>query len=125
MDYVSLAVRTENKDFEGIKGRLTNDVIRLLHGVIGIGTEVGEIFDSKDSSNLKEELGDACWYIALCCDSMGIRLEDLEQDPTFAPYTDAEFTGLGLDQLFLKQKMASRVGMGLDYVKKQDRKSVV
>ena len=118
MDYVRLAVRTENKDFEGIKGRLTNDMIRLLHGAMGIGTEVGEIFDSEDSSNLKEELGDVCWYIALCCDSMGIRLEDLEQDPTFEPYTELEIMDLGLDYLLMKQKMASRAGMGLDYVKK-------
>lgn len=44
---------------------------KVLHGVIGICTEAGELFKALmadttiDRVNIKEELGDVCWYIAI------------------------------------------------------------
>lgn len=58
---------------------------RLLHAAIGICTEAGEFFDplkkylfySKpyDVVNLREELGDLLWYIAIACDALDTTIE--------------------------------------------------
>jgi NTP pyrophosphatase (non-canonical NTP hydrolase) len=49
----------------------------LLHGAIGVATESGEILDAikkhlyygkpLDIPNLREEIGDVMWYLALLC----------------------------------------------------------
>ena len=54
---------------------------RLLHAGIGIATESGEFLDALkkhvfygkdlDRVNLKEELGDLLWYIAIAMDELG------------------------------------------------------
>jgi NTP pyrophosphatase (non-canonical NTP hydrolase) len=88
-EYQKLAELTENKDFEGIAKRLTRDVcrIRLDHAQKGLCTEVGEFTDALkkyveydaplDYVNLAEEIGDLMWYIALACNALDIRLEDV------------------------------------------------
>ena len=53
-----------------IAGKFTTAEDRdILHGVIGIITEAGELAENllygKSIDNLKEELGDVMWYIAL------------------------------------------------------------
>jgi len=65
-------------EFEDLPGLKSSTSIRLLHGIIGIATESGELIenlsewvssDSKptpDTTNIKEELGDLLWYIAVC-----------------------------------------------------------
>lgn len=61
--------------------------IRLNHAVLGLGGEVGELAGAVerwiyyggelDSLNIKEELGDLLWYIALACNVKGFSLEDV------------------------------------------------
>ncbi len=61
--------------------------IRLLHAAIGIAGEAGEInscvenwlYYGKDLDRgaLESELGDLLWYVALACNALGIRLEDV------------------------------------------------
>lgn len=86
--YISDAIRTESKNFEAMNTRLSNDGIkRLLHAGIGISTESGEFLDALkkhifygkelDRVNLKEELGDLFWYIAIACDELGIEFEPI------------------------------------------------
>lgn len=58
---------------------------RLLHGSIGLCTEVGELQDALkkhliygkplDLVNVGEELGDILWYLALVADAAGTTLE--------------------------------------------------
>lgn len=58
---------------------------RLLHAAIGICTEAGEFFDPLkkylfygklyDEVNLREELGDLLWYIAVACDALDTTVE--------------------------------------------------
>lgn len=53
---------------------------RLLHAAIGMTTESGEFIDAikkylfygkqLDKTNLKEEIGDLLWYIAIACDAL-------------------------------------------------------
>ncbi len=86
--YISDATRTESKNFEAMNTRLHNDGIkRLLHAGIGISTEAGEFLDALkkhifygkelDRVNLKEELGDLFWYIAIACDELDIEFEPI------------------------------------------------
>lgn len=75
-DYIEEAKRTESTVFNIQRG---DD--RLLHAGIGIATESGEFLDALkkhvfygkdlDRVNLKEELGDLLWYIAIAMDELG------------------------------------------------------
>lgn len=86
-EYVEGVLRTESIDFIAIRERLSNDkVLRLLHAVMGIATESGELLDALkkhlfygkplDIVNIKEELGDKEWYTALALDTL---LSDYEE----------------------------------------------
>ena len=75
-EYQRLAEITESKDFDVIRQRMTTiRSIRLIHSILGLASEVGEIADQLKKSifygkdldvvNLAEELGDVFWYEAL------------------------------------------------------------
>jgi len=61
----------------------------LLHGAIGISTEAGEILDAfkkhlyygkeLDVINIKEEIGDIMWYVAILCRELDLSMEDILQ----------------------------------------------
>jgi len=61
----------------------------LLHAAIGLVTESGEMIDAIKKSlfygkpldivNVKEELGDIAWYLALACESLGTDLPTVFQ----------------------------------------------
>jgi len=80
-DYIKLAVRTESQ-FNPITGIAFTRDERLLHAAMGMVTESGELIDAikkhlfygkpVDKVNMKEEIGDVCWYVALACDVLGI-----------------------------------------------------
>ncbi len=56
--------------------------IRLLHSVVGLTGEVGELAaaaerwiyygQTLDRTNVKEEIGDCFWYLALACNALGL-----------------------------------------------------
>ena len=58
---------------------------RLLHYVLGVGTEAGELQDAVkrviaygkplDAVNIKEEIGDVLWYLARLCALTNVTLE--------------------------------------------------
>lgn len=78
-DYIQNAVKTESIHFN-VTGRE-----RLLHAGIGLATESGEFLDALkksifygkelDTVNLKEELGDVLWYMAIAMDVLGTDFE--------------------------------------------------
>lgn len=87
-EYVKHAVVTESNNYAEIGGRLAEtQSIRLLHAAIGLCTEAGEIQDALkkslfygkplDTVNLKEEIGDIMWYVALACDALGADLGEI------------------------------------------------
>ncbi len=59
--------------------------IQILHGVVGCATEVGEMAEAVtkaydegvpvDLVNLKEEMGDILWYMAILMDALGTNFE--------------------------------------------------
>lgn len=75
--YQSLALRTESHSLPLVGDPHDS---RLLHAGIGLATEAGEFLDplkkflfygkSVDKTNLKEEIGDMLWYIAIACDAL-------------------------------------------------------
>jgi NTP pyrophosphatase (non-canonical NTP hydrolase) len=87
-EYIQNAIRTESTDFNSMNDRLTHDgTKRLLHAGIGLSTEAGEFLDALkkhifygkelDRVNLKEEMGDLFWYLAIACDELGVEFEPL------------------------------------------------
>lgn len=53
---------------------------RILHGIVGVATESGELIEnvikqlnnkSIDNINIAEEIGDVCWYQAILVDALG------------------------------------------------------
>lgn len=78
--FINDAIRTESQEFN-----VDKIDPRLLHGVIGLCTESGELLDALkktlfynkplDVVNVKEELGDLLWYIAIIMDSIGTNFD--------------------------------------------------
>lgn len=86
--FIKGALKTESCNYERAKLKIANiKTIRLLHALLGINTENGELQDNLkkflfygkdlDVNNIKEELGDLLWYIALACDNLNITFEEL------------------------------------------------
>lgn len=76
-EYQALAARTEKP--------LPTQIDRLVHGFMGLATEVGEmggpikagaIYGKPlDAENLREELGDLLWYVALVANALEADLD--------------------------------------------------
>jgi len=84
-EYQQLALRTEHTP------ALFNEKVepgreRVLHGLMGVCTEAGELMDplkreliygkGLDEVNVMEECGDLLWYIALALDAAGYTMEE-------------------------------------------------
>lgn len=92
-EYQALAMRTSNKSLSPDDS--------LANGVMGLCGESGECADmvkklffqgrELDVSHFSKELGDVLWYIALCCESLGLQMDDVMQqnvDKLSARYPD-------------------------------------
>ena len=87
-EYMEGVLKTESCDFEKIKERMTDAIIRLNHAITGICTEAGEIADGLkkhifygkplDKVNMVEELGDLYWYINIAQDVLDITTEEVQ-----------------------------------------------
>lgn len=84
-DYVSEALRTEGS-YSAVNQRLSSNA-RLMHAALGLVTESAEFTDAlkkhiyygkpADAVNLKEELGDIFWYLAIATVELGVSFEDI------------------------------------------------
>ena len=87
-DFIGKALRTESTNFNSLidtKGN-TYSTPRLVHACFGMQTETAEFTDAVkkslfygkplDTTNLKEELGDALWYIAIAMDELDTDFEE-------------------------------------------------
>lgn len=77
-EYLNLSEKTLSTEFHCGK-----QVENLLHGVIGILTELDELYEWNDEVNKKEEVADIFWYIALLDRELNLNLElsTFEKDP--------------------------------------------
>ena len=81
MKFIEQALRTESVP----NIEMTEDLTRLLHAALGLQTESAEFSDQikrhifygtpLDKVNLKEELGDQLYYIAIALDVLGSDFE--------------------------------------------------
>ena len=76
-DYKELALRTESTKLPLTEETVTRGLSnRLFHAILGIQTEINEIYDAiedknytdYDIVNILEEFGDMSWYLAIACD---------------------------------------------------------
>jgi NTP pyrophosphatase (non-canonical NTP hydrolase) len=84
MNYIEQALRTESITCV----TLDTGKSRLLHAAMGIDTEGGEFTDSLkkhifygvelDLVNLREEIGDIFWYLAIACYELGVSFEEVQ-----------------------------------------------
>lgn len=82
--YTAQALRTESPITPALQTRLQQQA-RLVHAVLGLQTEAGELADPVkkhiyygrplDLINLREEIGDCLWYLALAANALGTTLE--------------------------------------------------
>ena len=88
-EYVELAIKTDHPNYQEPVNRIDKPMARLLHGAVGLVTESAEVLDAfkkhifygrvLDYVNIKEELGDVLWYIAIMCNEMDIDMESIMQ----------------------------------------------
>lgn len=97
-EYQNLAGQTECDEEAASRRRSLYDVgagkklppllaTRLSHAAFGLSTETGELTDALkkwlyygqnlDTANIKEELGDCLWYIALACNALGFNMNEV------------------------------------------------
>lgn len=87
-EYIKNACKTESNDFNQIGARISDEgTIRLMHGAIGLTTEAGEFIDALkkhvfygkelDRVNLKEEMGDMFWYLAIIADELDVDFSEI------------------------------------------------
>lgn len=79
-EYIRSVLRSESPNFNNVNRR-------VLHGVLGCVTESGELVDtvkkslfygrSLNEENIKEEIGDIFWYIAVICNEMNWSFEEV------------------------------------------------
>lgn len=65
-EYIPLAMQT-NSDTVGTHGRASLD---FMHGAAGLVTELYEHEYAETNLHQDEEIGDCCWFIALCYESI-------------------------------------------------------
>jgi NTP pyrophosphatase (non-canonical NTP hydrolase) len=89
-DYIKNAIKTEVSDYDPVVKRLSDaKMARILHGIIGISTESGELLDAikkhlmygkpLDEVNIKEEVADCFWYMAILADTLGFSFEEIQE----------------------------------------------
>lgn len=86
--YLQEASRTVSMDKSTVMPRFDEVAsINLLHAAMGLSTEANELLDAMkkhffygkelDLTNIVEEIGDAFWYCALACNTLGISFEQV------------------------------------------------
>lgn len=96
-EYQELAMRTNDGCHIGrLQGAINEswnsnkfNAGNLVNGVMGLCGESGEVADlvkkqffhghSLDTKEIKKELGDVMWYVAMCCHALNISLDDVMQ----------------------------------------------
>ena len=84
--YIDDALRTESGNFPLDESKYPEgSTDRLLHAAMGLTTEAGEFLDALkkhlfygkplDLVNLREEIGDIMWYLAIACSALGTDFE--------------------------------------------------
>jgi len=89
LDYINSVLKTESRDTHEIYNRFSASKLRILHAVMGLSTESGELLDAVkkhyfygkplDETNLIEEMGDIFWYLGVLADVLGTTFEEVQR----------------------------------------------
>jgi NTP pyrophosphatase (non-canonical NTP hydrolase) len=103
-EYRNNVLKTLSKDYKKILQRINIDNIDLIHGIMGICDEAGElnnaikgyIFYGKklDKNNIIEELGDLFYYMNVIMNYLNITLDEVKEkniNKLKVRYKDKEF----------------------------------
>jgi len=81
---------TNPEYFKGLEFKQDEGGEKILHAILGIGTESGELVDALlkykyegqelDVVNVKEEVGDLMWYVAIILREFDLDLHDILQN---------------------------------------------
>lgn len=122
-DYVKNVLVTEAKNFTSLKERLSQERnIRLLHGGIGLSSELAELYtalykDELDTINLKEEFGDFGWYLGIMVDELKLDPEDIFRPKEIA-LDEYDFSNKDQTLKILVDSITVNVGEIMDLLKK-------
>lgn len=124
-EYIKNVLITESRDFTPLKERFSQTRnIRLLHGAIGLASELAEIRqlageDEIDEINLKEEIGDIFWYVGIMSDELKVDPEDIFDAGTVLMDTEVQDSEEKKEQLnYLVDAMTVAIGEEIDLLKK-------
>ena len=81
-EYEQNVLITESCDFNPIKDRVDDRMIRLLHAGLGLSSELAELVSAMnkpelDLVNMSEEAGDLYWYCAIAINTLGFNHDDM------------------------------------------------
>lgn len=83
--YEQLCLKTESKEFVPIYSRIDDRMIRLLHGGLGLSSELAELVNALDSEdkidwvNVAEESNDLSWYCAIIVNALGFDHDEISR----------------------------------------------
>lgn len=121
-DYVKNVLVTEARDMAPLVERFSQTRnIRLLHGAIGLASEIAEIVEMSrneeiDVVNLKEEMGDLFWYMGIMIDELQLDPENLIRSSAINAPSKPENQIRDLKEEM--EVMAMCVGTAIDFLKK-------
>jgi hypothetical protein len=104
--YQYLAMRTKSDNFSD-----SELMVNAALGLIGETNELIQCIATNGEMEIKKELGDICWYIALMCDSCGLGYEDIF-------WATFELPGLAPQESRMLNYMIFNCGEICDYIKK-------
>jgi NTP pyrophosphatase (non-canonical NTP hydrolase) len=117
-EFIKSVELRESQDLAKIAERFQDiGTVRLVHSMIGLATEAGEIQDMMkkhlfygkeiDRTNLVEELGDVMWYVGLACSELGVTLDEVmakNNDKLAARYGDVFTEEAALNRNLKKER---------------------
>lgn len=131
-EYLSDVLTTEARDWQPLQERFSSITnIRLLHGIIGLASELSEMQDVVDNAeehlvvdkvNLLEEAGDFYWYIGVITAAL-----NLDKERTLGP-TKGTLPGVAPDRrlgLTMLQRYATRLTINVGELTDVAKKSVM
>lgn len=90
-EYKILSEKTLSQEFHTGK-----QVQNLLHGVMGLLTELDELLEYSDDVNRNEEIGDIFWFLSLIDRELEINFEISKYDEQFIQLDDSVLVNMSL-----------------------------
>ena len=117
--YIAAVKRTESIERTGWQAAIPDRIYRVMHGLIGLSTELAEMIELLDRDvtpefnhdHFCEELGDLWWYLAIICDELD-SVSDFEE-------VGRRVSIYGEDALDLLLMIQRAVGEGFDVIKRR------